>query len=381
MPRHTTHTHGADVTGYGRINPTDTEQSRRNQGQPGLFRACSVLTEETTTESGQDCAADYFDWQPGADGCSDVLDLDVDQVLSAAAAENEAASNEEIAFRHSGWAPLRAYTRTALVGAGANDRRLAAFDSCGCNARVWKNKTTGQVKIRSFLCHDRLCVPCANARAQVIKGNLRKKLATVPFKHLTLTLKSNDTPLFDQRKRAMACFGALRGTAVWKENVRGGAAFFETTFNKATKRFHPHLHVIVQARYVPHEQLAPAWRKITGDSDVVWISPYTTSEQAIEDVGKYASKPMHKSLRDDPDAAAEFVRSLWRQRLVNCFGCWRGLHLLDPLDKIDKEQWQPAERLADVLAAVRREEPWALALLAACCRQKLWLKSIPPPSE
>jgi hypothetical protein len=55
--------------------------------------------------------------------------------------------------------------------------------------------------------------------------------------------------------------------------------------------------------------------------------------------------------------------------------------LLDPLDKIDKEQWQPAERLADVLAAVRREEPWALALLAACCRQKLWLKSIPPPSE
>jgi hypothetical protein len=90
---------------------------------------------------------------------------------------------------------------------------------------------------------------------------------------------------------------------------------------------------------------------------------------------------MHKSLRDDPDAAAEFVRSLWRQRLVNCFGCWRGLHLLDPLDKIDKEQWQPAERLADVLAAVRREEPWALALLAACCRQKLWLKSIPPPSE
>jgi hypothetical protein len=87
-----------------------------------------------------------------------------------------------------------------------------------------------------------------------------------------------------------SAFGRLRATATWKALAGRGVYTFEVTRNPVTRAWHPHLHVLVNAAYIPHDWLSKTWLRITKDSSVVFIKKATPGHAAY--LAKYIGKPL-----------------------------------------------------------------------------------------
>ncbi|MBA7692397.1 hypothetical protein ES703_100964 [subsurface metagenome] len=90
----------------------------------------------------------------------------------------------------------------------------------------------------------------------------------------------------------------------------------EFTYSKAGG-FHPHIHALVDGRFVPQPVISRAWKAITGSSDVVWISQARRSKQAL----KYILKP-GPDLLDDPEALDNFLTVIQHRHFVSGWGRW-----------------------------------------------------------
>jgi hypothetical protein len=272
----------------------------------------------------------------------------------------------EIAFRHSHWAEKRAIVRAALERTGSSARVLERFDNCGADCWLYTHKKTGDVRIHASTCRNRWCDPCAVRRSRVMAGNIgdymrerseamAKKNWTVHYMHVTLTLVSSNLPLTKQIDAIYRAFRHLRSYKVkikvhpddaklstvrwWDQYVRGGACSFEPMGKKKTKRFHPHLHCVVECRgrpFIPHWELKEAWRACTRrvnpklESYIVHVSPITTFEAAANEVAKYASKGVAElatHFLHDKKKLDEMLVSMRGRRMLTTFGTWRGIAL------------------------------------------------------
>lgn len=228
-----------------------------------------------------------------------------------------------------------------------NIARLAVELGWCANQLVFHNYyTIEQVKLaKMYTCKkDKLCPFCARIRAaKALKKNL-EKFNAVREEHpdlipalLTLTVKNG--PDLDER------FAHLKNS--WKTlqnrrrsflktgrgfnelcKVAGGVFSYETTKNKETGDWHPHLHVVVMLdSYIDQEKLSQEWKSITGDSMVVDIRRLRGDSQekmaeAFCEVFKYALKFSELSLEDNFHASEAMVG-----RLQGSFGCMRGVKL------------------------------------------------------
>lgn len=263
------------------------------------------------------------------------LESTVDRPLALASVEDDC---QAYSFRHSSWAPTRARVWAALQALSPSPtvkyERLDRFASCG--RRAWIMQHTAEPARFKFVidsCHDRFCVPCGNHRATVIAENLARRLGPGPYRFLTLTLRSANSPLSDQLDRLFNSFRKLRQRAFWRERVAGGAAFFEVTWLPDTLHWHPHLHVIIAGTFLPHAMLKAAWLDITGDSNIVDIRFIRTRETVIHYCSKYATKPLHPSVVRHADTLRNAIHALSGRKLVNPFGDWAKWALLkEPSD-------------------------------------------------
>lgn len=227
------------------------------------------------------------------------------------------------------------------------DSRLQRFEECGRTAWILRHRTEpDRYRIALDCCHDRFCVPCGNGRAAVVAENLSRKLSSTPHRLLTLTLKSSDTPLGGQLDRLLRSFKRLRARLLWRERCDGGAAFLELAYNVETHRWHPHLHVIIQGRFLPHAFLKSAWLDITGDSTVVDIRPIRNTEAIVKYVTKYVTKPLPAHVYAERDALTAALLALHGRKTLFCFGCWSRWQLLDPHDSHDWTLYAHANELA-----------------------------------
>ena len=85
----------------------------------------------------------------------------------------------------------------------------------------------------------------------------------------------------------------------------------------ATERWHPHIHALVDGRFVPQAAIAVAWKQITGSSDVVWLRRADRSKQVL----KYILKP-GDDLLDDPAALDNFLTVIADRHFVSGWGRW-----------------------------------------------------------
>lgn len=284
----------------------------------------------------------------------------------------------DTAFRHSGWQHNRSLVRAALQRRDVPPARLDRWDDCGSNAWVVRdvNDRTRLAVVASY-CHDRFCRPCANQRSRTIVGNLTPKLQKKPHRFITLTLKSGNLTLKQMVDKLYRCFRRLRTSKLCKTRLRGGVAFLELKWVQLTDHWHPHLHVICEGTFIPQDQLAAAWLKITGDSYIVDIRFVADRDQVARYVTKYASKPLSATFINRPDQLDEAIAVLGGRRLFTTFGTWRGWRLLEVRCTTEWESVGPLWVLRRDAAA---GDPRATAILLQVGGLKQCTKSRDPPS-
>ncbi len=220
---------------------------------------------------------------------------------------------------------LNAALADALAQTGL--RHLAArvevchtrFRACRCeNGHVWARPLR--------VCHVRVCVFEARERSARAAKSWGPVLAGLDRpKHLVLAMPNSPMGrLADGIRRLWGAFGRLRRMPVWKL-VRGALVSLEVTFNEHARTWHPHLHAILDAPYLPWEELMAAWKQASGaqpgESRTCWIG--AADSRAIRELVKYATKMA--SLVRHPDALEEFLRATKRMRMLRAYGSLYGL--------------------------------------------------------
>jgi hypothetical protein len=263
-------------------------------------------------------------------------------------------------FRHSGWSARRKRVLEILPQAGTSSFAVDRFACCGSDAIVEWSPEEKRHRVRANFCHNRHCEPCARAKGLLLTANLRTKLEDVSgmnFRFITLTLKHSDDSLHDQIKRLYACYKKLRNTKLWKLSQIGGAAMLEVKWNPTTRKWHPHLHVISEGKFINAHDLSATWLAITGDSKIVDVRLIKSGKDAAFYVAKYCAKGTSNEVWQDREAAIEWVTATRGVRTCATFGKWRGWKLLEHPKTAD--DWKPIARLDKVLEAARAGEIWA----------------------
>lgn len=266
-----------------------------------------------------------------------------------------------VVFRHSGWKPDRDLIRDALARCDASQSRLDAWDGCGCDAWVMRSKDDrDRLKIASSTCKDRFCIPCGNTRSAGMGNRIRDKVPSSGISFLTLTLADSELSLADGLDKLIRSFRTLRTWRRWKQAVAGGVAFIEIKWNEALSRWHPHLHAIMEAGYLPKAEISDQWKLITKTAFIVHIKRPKNVETVIRYCTKYASKSLDQSFVANPDRLDEAIRALKGRHLASTFGTWRDWVLTDD---DEHEEWQPIDTLESLLRREARGDPDAVAIM------------------
>lgn len=265
-------------------------------------------------------------------------------------------------FRHSGWATRRRAILDALHHAQQSCGRIARFKRCGADRWIVRNRVNVDVfKIVTAKCHDRLCSPCIIDRQAVLRRNLHHRLADQRYRLLTLTLRHDRDPLRPLFNKLYTAFRKLRQTSIWRDRVDGGCSIFELTYNGHGHGWHPHIHCILDGRYIDVTLLRRHWLSITGDSNGVDLSIIRNKRTAVDYVSKYATKAMPAAVFRDRGILTEAIDVLARRRLIVAFGTWRNWRLMeDPRDK----DWESFDSIDGLRFRARQGDELASRILA-----------------
>lgn len=241
--------------------------------------------------------------------------------------------------------------------------RLESFGECGSRSYVYRSiKRPDEYRVMGSSCHDRFCVPCARERAQVLAANISQRLHGKPARFVTFTLNTDNLDLAQSLEKLQKSFTRLLKTRLWQDRVTGGVAFLEVKYNAVTNRWHPHVHAIVQGRYIPHADLKQAWLLVTGDSFIVDIRLVCSHSSILHYVTKYCSKAHRPADFPDFIHLCEAILCLQGRHLARTFGDWRGTPLLE---RNDDAEWEPVATLDTLLSQAAHGDADARCIIAA----------------
>lgn len=139
-------------------------------------------------------------------------------------------------------------------------------------------------------------VRCKRWQCEVCAARNRRRVIALgvagrPTAMLTLTLSSTDYPCPEEAARRLKTgLVALRKAIA---RAHGGKSFsFLAVFEKH-KSGHPHLHLLIRAKFLPVKELRAIWERITG-SFMVDIRAITSVGKAAFYVAKYVGKDLSK---------------------------------------------------------------------------------------
>lgn len=322
---------------------------------------------------------------PVPDDATETTPPDLDETADATAFPADLDDSQR--FRHSGWRHTRNRIYHALQRTEQSPSRIRAFCECGKRAWVWES-TAGEAvdhRVTCDWCHDRFCEPCGTGRAYAAARKLTEHCEGREVRFLTLTVRGRKGDhlkfLLDRLRKA---FSELRETALWGNAVDGGAAFLEI---KHEKQWHPHLHCIIEGRYLDQKRLSAAWYAITGDSMIVDIRAIDQQGTRLKYVAKYASKPLDPTVTKTPRWLDEAIVALKGRRMIQSFGSWYGVVSdEDSLDSIastlgGKAIWRQVGTLPDVWRRAVNGDARMVSILTALRRTVPLATNPQPPPE
>lgn len=210
-----------------------------------------------------------------------------------------------------------------------------------CRSRAWfvRERETGSVRVVSNHCRLRWCPLCARSRQGYITIQVKEWFqACIEPKLLTLTIRHTDSPLLEQIDRIYSSFRALRRSKFWRKNCRGGVWFFQITYNPKKREWHPHIHCVIDSKYLPYLKLRQLWHYYTSGSDILDIRSVYKIDDAASYVARYASRP-HELRTLNIDCQKTLLRSLYGKRMCGTFGTARSIQL-SPFRNPDRQNWQ-----------------------------------------
>lgn len=251
-------------------------------------------------------------------------------------------------------------------------RRGSALRACRV-AYAFREATCGVSLVRPFSCRVRGCPDCERARAARLvdhyaaaaEAMANPAIVTVTIRNVEGTYQGLRAGLDRLRdgwarvqRRAIFRGGRCKGwrsrhaDAIakhgWRghEPVAGGLSSVEVTDGDVDGRLHPHLHALVDCKWLDQRELSDAWRQVSGDgSYIVDIRRVRGSGKelraALAEVLKYVAKPSARLIDPErPDRLAALLLAMKDRRLVNGFGSMHGLKF-DP--DLDDEDTVPVE--------------------------------------
>lgn len=218
-------------------------------------------------------------------------------------------------------------------------KRLASFDACRSVAWFVRNAKTGKIKVASSRCGIRWCPLCIRTRRFIITSAVASWLKTRKQpKFMTLTLKHTTAPLTIQIDTLYKCFKEFKRQPWFKKKLIGGIWFFQVKKSDTDGLWHPHLHILFEGRYLPHEEASAIWKKITRGSSVVDIRAVKNPQATAKYVARYAAAPCE--LCDlDFERSCDVVNALHGRRIVGIFGTGHDIKL-SPKAPEDVADWQ-----------------------------------------
>ena len=200
------------------------------------------------------------------------------------------------------------------------ERRMLAFDTCRNRAWFVRHEETGDVRVAAKSCKLRWCPLCSKKRQWFLVQQFMPWIESVrELKFLTLTLKHTEAPLSEQVSTLYKFFQKFRKLKFLRDNMRGGIWFFQITKSKTDGLWHPHLHCVIDSKYMSQARLSQLWQRTTLTSKVVDIQAVKDPGRVAEYVGRYSARP--SSLADmSLDERLEVMTSLHGRRLVGTWG-------------------------------------------------------------
>jgi len=251
-------------------------------------------------------------------------------------------------FRHGFWRRKREAVMLELRSLDVPADRQARFHDCGSTSWVLQSKADpGVYRLASNKCRDRFCDACSVEKRRTVCANVQRCLTGLDLRLLTLTLRAGDDPLDDQLRRLYCSFRKFRQYKAIHPLMAGGLFFLELTLNSKTRQWHPHLHVLFQGDYIPHEIIKHAWHQVTGDSYIVDIRRIGDSARAAAYVAKYAGKSLDSRVWHDYHRLREAMTALAGRRTFQTFGTWTDLKLSRIPEDLD--DWLPIAPLWKIM--------------------------------
>jgi len=165
-------------------------------------------------------------------------------------------------------------------------------------------------------------------------------------KHWTFTFMNVSHIDVEYMKKVDKCFKDLMHRKIFVDNVDGGFFKVETTYNEIDNTKHVHIHSVLDAFFIPIEELKKAWKQITkaimgeeafeiryriiDKSGKLAGDDKESMDEAVREISKYVVK--HGKFLDDPDLVNEYLEAVAGQRLITTFGnCYQSVLFRVPL--------------------------------------------------
>lgn len=280
--------------------------------------------------------------------------------------------DQDVHFRHSGWQHDRRRVYDALRVVFPRSTRVQRFRLCGSNAWVIRRlpdpkaialeaeKAEETYAVVADHCHDRFCRPCSQFRSRTIANNIASYIRNRRFRFLTITIKTSELTLKQGVDKLYRCFAKLRRTKLWGSRVTGGCCTCEVKPKAGDNGWHPHLHCIIEGKFLPLKPLRKLWLQITGDSYIIDISLGKDANDAARYISKYITKPFNSDVIRENERLKQAIHALHGRRLVSTFGHWRGQRLTVHQPH---GEWVKVSSLSSIRDAAYAGEPIALELL------------------
>ena len=211
--------------------------------------------------------------------------------------------------------------------------------------------TAGEVKLSQQRCRVRVCPLCSTLRARECADRCLAYLRAMDSpRFLTLTAPPLEFPLREHLTELRRAFERLRRTKQWREHVTGAIYTIEITRGANGRRWHPHIHVIIDGRFWPQPSIVAAWRRALNhkqspwtlgpdDTVIVDIRAVHSDREATKYLAKYATKPTEIASWSK-EAIREYVLATKGLHLIQRIG---SMHALKVELEEDESEHEPAE--------------------------------------
>lgn len=167
-------------------------------------------------------------------------------------------------------------------------------------------------------CRQRVCPLCSRKVAVERAQFLRALTAKMQHpKMVTLTQPPIDDDPHAGIKRLRTAFAKLRRSKLFSQ-VKGGAYQIEVIPKDGF--FHIHMHILVDAPFIPYKALFAAWRDLLGCKAPQVDIRAASSDAAKAYVCKYTAKSL--DISHDPENIVRWYEATYRERLWATFGEW-----------------------------------------------------------